>query len=99
MSEDHLVSFSLELNVEEAEKDLRRVQTIVSRTLSLLDRAGLTNTVAIQQKIALLNQLRLAYLAVQAARLAAGDPLAWGMAAISVGEVAVGMFDLAGCYG
>jgi len=39
--------------------------------------------------IALLNQLRLAYLAVQAARMAAGDPLAWGMAIVSVGEVAV----------
>jgi len=33
--------------------------------------------------------LRLAYLAVRAARMAAGDPLAWGMALLSVGEVAV----------
>lgn len=40
------------------------------------------------------NQLRLAYAALQAARMAAGDPLAWGMAAVAVGGFAVSAGDL-----
>jgi len=89
MSSDETVSFSLEVNVEKAYTELRKVQTVLYRSLALADRLGISNTADIRRMIALLNQLRLAYLAVQAARMAAGDPIAWALAAVSVGEVAV----------
>jgi len=91
MSRDETVSFSLEVNVGAANAELRKMQTILYRSLSLADRLGLANTADIRQRIALLNQLRLAYKAVQAARMAAGDPLAWALALLSVAEVAVSL--------
>jgi len=51
-------------------------------------------TAVIQRHIMVVNQLRLAYAALQAARMAAGDPLAWGMAAVAVGGFAVSAGDL-----
>jgi len=75
--------------VEPALTEIRKAQTILYRILALHDRLGLGNTAEIRRRIALLNRLRLAYLAVQAARMGAGDPLAWLMAGLSVAEVAV----------
>jgi len=104
MSEDRIVSFSLELNVEPSLVRLRKYQTVLYRTLGLIERLGLNEKLSeqvrqIQQQIAFLNKLRLAYLAVQAARMAAGDPLAWGMAFVAVGEVAMDVSDVFGSQG
>jgi len=98
--EDHTVSFSLEVNVEPAFTDVRKLQTVLYRTLGLVERAAgnknLTELVRQMQKaIMIANQLRLALLAVQAARMAAGDPLAWAMAGISVAETAFTFVDAA----
>jgi hypothetical protein len=87
--EDHTVSFSLEVNVEPALIATRKYMTVLYRTMALTDRLGLTTTAEIRERIALLNQVRLAYNAVKAARMAAGDPLAWAVAVLSVAEVGV----------
>ena len=94
MVRDEDVSFSLEVNVQPALTELRKVETVLYRSLALAEKMGLANTAEIRQRLALLNQIRLAYLAVQAARLASGDPIAWALAAVSVGEVAVNVGSL-----
>lgn len=88
--EDHTVSFSLEVNVTKAYENIRRVQTILYRTISLLRRMGLPEDVDdaiahIQKLISILNMLRLTMIAVQAA----SGPIGWAMAAVSVGGTAV----------
>lgn len=90
--EDHTVSFSLEVNVEKAYQEVRRLQTVFYRTLGLAARlTGDENLLrgirTMQRAITIANQLRLAYAALQVARMAAGDPLAWAMAGVSVATV------------
>ena len=102
--EDHTVSFSLEVNVEKAAENIRRYETVLYRALGLVARMGLPENVkeqlrVLQQTIAAVNRLRLAYAALQAARLAAGDPVAWGLAGIGVLETGASLVDLAGSYG
>lgn len=89
---DYPVSFSLELNVENAYVEARKLQTVLFRGLGLARR--LTGSENLQKSIdvmlkatAIANRLRLALRAVQLARMAAGDPLAWALAGISVAEV------------
>jgi hypothetical protein len=98
---DETVSFSLEVNVEKAYEEVRRLQTVLSRSLGLA--ARLTGSedlrksiVRMQRTIAVANQLRLALAALQAARMAAGDPLAWALAGLSVTEVGVSMYEMTG---
>ena len=91
---DEAVSFSLEVNVEKGLTDLRKVETVLYRTLALAEKLGLADTAEIRAKLALLNRVRLAYLAVQAARMAAGDPLAWATAGLAVVETGVSMYSM-----
>ena len=82
--EDHKVSFSLEVNVDEAYRNIRRLQTLLYRTLSLLRRIGLPEEVdaaimQIQRFIALMNMLRLTLIAFETA----SGPLGWAMAGLS----------------
>jgi len=83
--EDHVVSFSLEINVEEALTNIRRAQTLLFRTLALMQRLGLPENIQaavtqIQRLISIMNQLRLAAIALQAA----SGPIGWGLAAVGV---------------
>jgi len=101
MSHDETVSFSLEVNIGKAEDDIRRLQTVLSRTLGLASRlTGDENLqrgiAAIQRYIAWLNQLRLAYRAVQLARMSAGDPLAWALAGVAMAEAGVSTYEVHG---
>ena len=85
MSMDQTVSFSLEVNVEHAETELRRLQTVLYRSLGLLGRMGLPENINelisyVQRVIAVVNQLRLAVLALQAA----SGPIGWALAGIGL---------------
>ncbi len=98
--EDHQISFSLEINVQKAVDDLRRVQTILYRTLGLLQRMGLPENIdnavwKLRTMIRIANQARLALRALQAARMATGDPLAWAMFGLSVAELGFSTVDAA----
>lgn len=97
--EDQTVSFSLEVNVEAAATDIRRLQTVLYRTLSLASRLTGDEDLrrgmqTMQRAIMIANQLRLAYAALQAARLAAGDPLAWALAGVAVAEFGVSTYEM-----
>lgn len=99
--QDQTVSFSLEVNVQKAYEEVRELQTVLSRSLALASRLtgseDLKKSIAVMQRaIAIANQLRLALAALQAARMVAGDPLAWAMAGIAAGEVAVSMYEVTG---
>lgn len=94
MSEDHVVSFSLEVNVEEALTNIRRAQTLIYRTLGLMRRLGMPEDlnaamITMQKLITVMNQLRLAAIALQAA----SGPIGWALAAVSIGTTAVTMMD------
>jgi len=85
VSTDEGVSFSLEVNVEPAYTSLRRIQTLLYRTLGLFRRFGLPENVdrAIakwQNFIMVLNQARLAVAAFQAAT----GPIGIGLAVLGV---------------
>jgi len=98
MVEDHEVSFSLEVNVQDAYVEVRRLQTILYRSLGLARRLGGENleqlVTVMQRTITIANRLRLALRALQLARMAAGDPLAWALAGISGVEVAIDIGDV-----
>jgi len=96
---DEDVSFSLEVNVEPGFTAVRRLQMVLFRTLGLMRRLGLPPQIdraiaGLQQLISTANQARLALLALQAVRMAAGDPIAWMQAGISVVTVAVSMGEM-----
>jgi hypothetical protein len=85
MSEDHTVSFSLEVNVKEAAIELRKLQTILYRTLDLMQKfsgkGNVSEAIArLQKMIAITNQLRLAFIALHAA----SGPIGWALAIIGV---------------
>src|SRR3972149_5019342 len=92
MSEDETVSFSLELNVEPAELSARKLFSMVYRTLGIIRRLSGSDAIEAfiaqsQRAISYANKLRLALRALQVARMAAGDPVAWAFAAITIAEV------------
>jgi len=79
--------------VQDAYVEMRKLQTVIYRSLSLARRLGGENlkeliTIA-QRAIIIINRLRLALRALQLARMATGDPVAWALAGISAAEVAV----------
>lgn len=85
MSIDETVSFSLEVNVEKAYEDIRRVQTVLYRTIGLIKQMSgdenMDNLInKAQAGIATLNQLRLTIIALQAA----SGPVGWALALIGL---------------
>lgn len=91
---DYEVSFSLEINVEEALTEIRKVQTLLYRTLGLLRRFGLPEDISegvafVQRLIAALNALRLSLIALQAA----AGPVGWALAIVGIVGTAVTFAD------
>ena len=95
MSIDETVSFSLEVNVEQAYTQLRKYQTLLYRSLGLVRRLtggdeNLDRAISLMQRaIAITNQLRLAMIALHAA----SGPVGWGLAAIGIAESALTLND------
>lgn len=93
---DEVVSFSLEINVDKAEARVRKLSTLLFRTMGIVAKLSGSEDLdtlmaTMQRAIAIANQMRLALLALQAARMAAGDPLAWALAGVAVAEVGVSL--------
>lgn len=89
------MSFSLEVNIEQAYRDVRRLQALLYRTLGLLHRISgdedLASTITqVQQLIAWLNTLRLTIAAVQAA----SGPIGWGLALVGIGETLLTGYEI-----
>jgi hypothetical protein len=92
--EDHTVSFSLEVNVEKAHENIRKLQTLLYRTLGLFRRLGLPEQIdsaimKVQRFIAVMNQARLAAAAFQTAV----GPIGWGLAIVGGLSTAVATAD------
>lgn len=96
-SEDTTVSFSLEVNVGPAYTSMRRLQTVVYRTLGLFRRLGLPAPIdaaisKIQRFIAVANQARLTTIALNAAL--ASTPFGWLLFGLSAATLALDAGDL-----
>ena len=96
MSEEHLVTFNLELNVEQTYTEIRRLQTLLFRTLGLLRRLGLPEE--IDRALAIIQRTimaaRLLYTSLLALEAASG-PLGWALAIVGVTTAAVSVADIA----
>ena len=99
MSEINTVTFDLEINVEATMAEVRKLQGLIQGYLGLLHRLNLPEDTAalisqMQQIVQAANSARRALLALQAARMAAGDPLAWAQFGLQAGLFAVDVFDV-----
>lgn len=92
--EDHQVSFSLQINVDDTLEQARKLQTVLYRGLGLMRRLGLPEEIdsaiaKVQRLISILNMLRLTMIAVH---VAAG-PIGWALALIGVATFALDFGD------
>lgn len=105
MSSEETISFSLEVNVEAAEINVRRLLATLNRAVHIVRRLGGGNEdlemlmEMMNRSIRVANQLRLALYALQMARMSAGDPLAWAFAGTVVVSTAINVTDDFGSYG
>ena len=81
----------LRREIQDLQREVTAYRSLLSSTLILMNRAGLKDAGEIQRMTVLLWQVVAAYQAVQAARMAAGDPTAWISAIVSAGGVAVSL--------
>ena len=86
MSEDHQISFNLELNVEQALSEVRRLETLLFRSLGLLRRLGLPEDMRkgisdLQRMIMTIRMLHTAIIALQGAT----GPIGWALALVGLG--------------
>ena len=87
---DETVSFSLEINIEKAYVEIRRFQTLLFRTLNLVQRLSGDEKLdafvsKLQRLISILNTARLTIAAFQ---IAAG-PIGWGLAIVGLAGTAL----------
>ena len=84
------VSFTITVDTVDTLRNIELLRTFLTRTLALMRRLGLPEDIergatVIQRFIMLLNQARLAALALQAA----SGPVGWGIAAVGVAGTAL----------
>ena len=94
-TEDTTVSFSLEVNVEKAYEDIRKLEMLLYRIIGLFRRLGMPEDVEqaiikVQKAIAILNMYRLTVAAAQAA----AGPIGWALLGISVAQAMVSTAEL-----
>ena len=90
----------LKAEMQDMRRELRAYRNLLYDTANLATLLGVKEASDIRRMIALLIQLKAAYDAVQVARLAAGDPLAWFGVGVSVVTTGVNMVNVAsGSYG
>jgi len=96
LSEQYLVTFNLELNVEQAYAEIRKLQTLLFRVLGLLRRLGLPEE--IDRALAIIQRTimaaRLLYTSLLTLESASG-PMGWALAIVGVTSAAVSVADVA----
>jgi len=83
LSTEETVTFNLELNVEQAISQIRRMETLLFRTLALINRLGLPEDISraisvVQRLIMTVRMLHTAILAFEAAT----GPIGWALAGV-----------------
>lgn len=96
MSEEHTVTFNLEVDTSRVLRDIQLVNTAFNRVVSVLRKMGLPENVMeaisfVQRLIMLVNQLRLAMIALQAAT----GPYGWAMALLGLAGTQFSAADVA----
>ena len=99
MSEEQTVIFNLEVNVEHSLSDLRRLEGLLTQSISLAQRMGLPADIdaqieKVQRLTMTIRVCHTAYAMLQLARMAAGDPVAWGTAAVTIAAAGLSVSDL-----
>ena len=92
---EETVTFNLELNIEGAIDNARRLETLLYRSIGLLGRLGLPENIdaAIAKVQHLVMVIRLLHTAAIALEAASG-PLGWALALVGVASAALSMGDL-----
>jgi len=98
VSDNEEVAFSLILNVTDALTQLNKVKTVIYQSLGLVRRLtgdeniqkGIANT---QRLVAILNQARIAAIALRSALFLGTGPLGAALAGVSVGVTAMNVID------
>ena len=95
MSEEYLVTFNLELNVEQAYSEIRKLQTLLFRTFSIIRRLGLPENIeqaitTIQRLIMIIRLLHTTMIAFEAAT----GPIGYALAGLGVIYAGVAMTNL-----
>ena len=95
MSMEETVTFNLELNVEQVIDNVRRLETLVYRTVGLLGRLGLPENIdqAIAKFQRLIMVIRLLHTSIIALQAATG-PLGIALALVGIASAAISMTDL-----
>jgi hypothetical protein len=96
VSANEEVSFTLQLTVDQTITELRRLQTAIHQSLALFTKMGLPPEInkqitLIQRSISVMNQARLAAIALHAGL----GPIGWILGAIGIAGAAVSAFDTA----
>ena len=99
MTMEETVTFNLDLIVDKAIDNARRLETLLFRTLGLLGRLGLPENIdqAIAKVQRLIMTIRLLHTAMIALQTAAG-PIGWALAAIGIISAALTFGDMAYDY-
>ena len=92
---EETITFNLELNVEQTIHEIRRLETLLFRTISLLRRLGLPENVSetaakIQRLIMTIRMLHTALVALETAT----GPIGWALAVVGIGTAVVSFGDL-----
>jgi len=79
----------LRLEMQSLQREIRSYKNLLIDVTGLASLLGIKDAASIRRYITLLYQLKAAYDAVQLARMAAGDPLAWIGAGVTVASTAI----------
>ena len=96
MSQSIELEYLLTVNTDQCVGEIRRLESALMRALHLFSILGLPPKIEeqireIQRIIVAINSLTTAYHALQVARMAAGDPIAWATAGIQVATTIVSL--------
>ena len=98
MSEHHEISFDLEVNVEPAYQELRRVQTLLMDTLLLMRRLNLppdlNRAISLMMRARLTAERLIRSIELLQAATIAGGPIMWLTALVSFGISTFAASDL-----
>jgi hypothetical protein len=98
VSQAQTIEYNLTINAEMGYTEIRKLEITLVRCLNLAQRftgdENLKNgIVTVQRAVMALRTLQMAYRAVQIARMAAGDPLAWLSAGATVATAGMTLYD------
>jgi uncharacterized protein YaaW (UPF0174 family) len=92
---EETATFNLELNVEQCVSEIRRLETLLYRSLALAKRLGLPENInqAISQIQRLTMVIRMLHTAIIALQAASG-PIGWALAGVGIASAGLTIIDM-----